>query len=152
MLLAQILKTWGDAGWASHVAFVKVCGNWAAAALTPPQDMYRNRRDTFVELANAHLRGKAQFNVPDAGMFVWFTLPNIADSSALIQEKAREKKVLMVPGAVFMPDDRVSNWCSVSTACLGRLTLAVCAPPSARRPRSRWTRRCVAWAPSWIRA
>ena len=34
-------------------------------------------------------------------MFLWLKLTHIRDSRALIQEKARERKVLLVPGADF---------------------------------------------------
>jgi aspartate/methionine/tyrosine aminotransferase len=36
-----------------------------------------------------------------AGMFLWLKLTHVRDSRALIQEKARERKVLLVPGADF---------------------------------------------------
>ena len=34
-------------------------------------------------------------------MFLWLRLTHVRDSRALIQEKARERKVLLVPGADF---------------------------------------------------
>lgn len=37
----------------------------------------------------------------------WIKLTNIVDSKALIETKARDKKVLMVPGGVFLP----ANYC-----------------------------------------
>jgi kynurenine/2-aminoadipate aminotransferase len=36
-------------------------------------------------------------------MFVWIDLLNVKDSTGLIQNEAREKKVLMVPGGAFLP-------------------------------------------------
>jgi kynurenine/2-aminoadipate aminotransferase len=37
-------------------------------------------------------------------MFSWIRLFGVDDSFALITEKAVEEKVLLVPGAVFMPE------------------------------------------------
>jgi kynurenine/2-aminoadipate aminotransferase len=47
-----------------------------------------------------HLVGKAEWSVPDSGMFVWIRLIGIDDSFQLITTKAREAKVLLVPGQV----------------------------------------------------
>jgi hypothetical protein len=39
-------------------------------------------------------------------MFVWFKLVGIEDSSKLITEKARNQKVLLVPGESFLTTSR----------------------------------------------
>ena len=40
---------------------------------------------------------------PKGGMFVWMKLLNVKDSKELIETKARDKKVLLVPGQAFHP-------------------------------------------------
>ena len=40
-------------------------------------------------------------------MFVWFKLVGIEDSSKLNTEKARNQKVLLVPGESFLPTARL---------------------------------------------
>ncbi len=101
------------------------------------------RRDAFMALAEKHLKGLAQWTTPTAGMFVWFKLLNgITDSQALINKKvprlsaffhflctgrsallctltqALEKKVLLVPGQAFSPNNELSSYvrASFSTA------------------------------------
>jgi kynurenine/2-aminoadipate aminotransferase len=69
---------------------------------------YRERRDTFLALAEKHVRGLAHWSAPSAGMFVWFRLDGIADSQKLITERAIDSKVLMVPGQSFMPNGEAS--------------------------------------------
>ena len=47
----------------------------------------------------------AEYNAPSAGMFVWMKLRDIEDSSSLILKEAVSKKVLLVPGASFFPNN-----------------------------------------------
>ena len=89
-LVLHLLQHWGDAGWDAHVQRI--------------QELYRGRRDTFLALCDAHLTGLAQWDAPSAGMFVWFKLSGIEDSSKLITEKAMDQKVLLVPGESFLTD------------------------------------------------
>ncbi len=65
---------------------------------------YKRQRDAFLESAARHLTGLAEWNVPEAGMFVWIKLLNITDSFELISTHAVKKKVLLVPGTAFMPN------------------------------------------------
>jgi kynurenine/2-aminoadipate aminotransferase len=73
------------------------------------REFYRARRDTFCALASKHLTGLAQWDVPSAGMFVWFSLNGIRDSRILIEEKALDQKVLLVPVQAFSPNDNISS-------------------------------------------
>jgi len=87
------LQAWEkNNGWETHLTYVK--------------NFYRKRRDIFLELAEKYLKGLAEWNTPVAGMFVWFKLLSIDDSFSLIMEKAVSKKVLLVPGQHFMPDNK----------------------------------------------
>jgi len=51
---------------------------------------------------------------PTAGMFLWLKLLNITDSFALINEKARTAKVLLVPGQVFSCNGEKGPYARVS--------------------------------------
>ena len=51
--------------------------------------------------ADRHLTGLAEWNEPQAGMFVWFKLNGISDTQSLIEQKARDANVLLVPGVCF---------------------------------------------------
>jgi len=79
---------------------------------------YKQKRDIFIESAEKYLGGLAEWNTPTAGMFIWLKLLGIDDSETLIKKKAIEKKVLMVPGFEFFPNNDVTSYvrASYSTA------------------------------------
>jgi kynurenine/2-aminoadipate aminotransferase len=89
---AALLTKWGIDGLDKHVQSV--------------QDMYRKQRDMFVECVEKHLKDYVSYSVPTAGMFLWMKLIDVEDSKRLIEEKAREKKVLLVPGQAFHPNNK----------------------------------------------
>ncbi len=87
-------------GWSRHVASVT--------------ELYRRRRDFFLECAERHLgpsheanmgEALAEWSTPTAGMFCWLKLLGIPrnDSLDLVKVKAVDAKVLFVPGVEFMP-------------------------------------------------
>jgi kynurenine/2-aminoadipate aminotransferase len=78
-LSLTIFKHWGIAGFLAHT--VKVA------------EFYKSRRDSFLRICDKHLQGLCDWTVPTAGMFVWFDLKGISDSTELINKKAVEKKV-----------------------------------------------------------
>ncbi|KAJ2555394.1 hypothetical protein EV175_002278 [Coemansia sp. RSA 1933] len=88
-------EDWGHAGWERH--------------LVQTQREYAERRDRFVDIFNSHLKGKVEFTIPTAGMFLWFRI--------LLNEQSKKKQgvmreifesmisnhVLLVPGYMFSP-------------------------------------------------
>eukprot|EP01061_Rhynchopus_euleeides_P001128 TRINITY_DN10803_c0_g1_i1.p1 TRINITY_DN10803_c0_g1~~TRINITY_DN10803_c0_g1_i1.p1 ORF type:complete len:415 (+),score=188.17 TRINITY_DN10803_c0_g1_i1:119-1363(+) len=100
VLASTLLEDWGEEGWAAHVSTVKA--------------FYQERRGRFLHYCDKHLKGLAEWDVPEAGMFVWFTFPGVADTMDLISNKAREQKVLLVPGQSFFANDTPSNACRAS--------------------------------------
>jgi kynurenine/2-aminoadipate aminotransferase len=103
-VLLKLLKKWGDDGLQHHIRTV--------------QEGYRKRRDDFLELADKHLRGLAEWHAPSAGMFVWFKVNGIRSTEQLIKERAVKQKVLLVPGVAFTPNEEPSPYvrASFSTA------------------------------------
>lgn len=91
-MVYEILRKWGPEGWKMHIARI--------------QSFYKQRRDTFCNLADQHLTGLAEWTAPDAGMFVWFKCLGVNDTEVLIKERAIEQKVIMVPGTSFTPKSR----------------------------------------------
>mmetsp|Transcript_28214 Transcript_28214/g.39712 ORF Transcript_28214/g.39712 Transcript_28214/m.39712 type:complete len:102 (+) Transcript_28214:2-307(+) len=86
------------------------------------------RRDHTIKCAEKYMKGKAQWTVPSAGMFVWFQLEGIEDSSALVMHKAKDAKVLLVPGAAFCPVAGTKSNCvraAFSTASYENIDLAI---------------------------
>ncbi len=113
-LLVSVLDSWGRKGWEQHVANV--------------QGVYARRRDWMLGFCERHLQGKATWTAPSAGMFLWLHLTHVRDSRALIQEKARERKVLLVPGADFSSEQGAVSQCvraSFSTASAADMEEAV---------------------------
>jgi len=76
-------------------------------------DFYRRRRDVFVAAAQRHLLGKATWEVPTAGMFLWINLllPSGQDSLEVLTKSAIAAGVIAVPGIAFMPSK--SKTCSI---------------------------------------
>ncbi len=89
---AALLTKWGIQGLDEHVVQV--------------QALYRKQRDMFIECVEKHLKDYVTYSVPTAGMFVWFKLNGIEDSKKFIEEKARDKKVLLVPGQAFEANNK----------------------------------------------
>ena len=56
----------------------------------------------MLEAAERHLTGLAEWECPQAGMFVWFKLHGIEDTQVLIEQKARDANVLLVPGKIIL--------------------------------------------------
>ncbi|KAJ3145662.1 hypothetical protein HK101_002413 [Irineochytrium annulatum] len=104
LLVAQMLSAWGVDGFLSHTRSVA--------------RFYEEKSKVFLESAERHLKGLAEWTAPTAGMFVWFKLVGIRDSSSLITEKAIERKVILVPGFEFFPNPRTTPYvrASFSTA------------------------------------
>ncbi|XP_060690977.1 kynurenine/alpha-aminoadipate aminotransferase, mitochondrial isoform X2 [Hemiscyllium ocellatum] len=91
LMVAQLLKQWGQDGFLKHVDRVV--------------QFYRTQRDAMHKSAERWLKDVADWQVPSAGMFFWMKLNKIPDTQQLISEKAIEKEVLLVPGRVFMTDN-----------------------------------------------
>ncbi|KAJ2690395.1 hypothetical protein IWW39_000794 [Coemansia spiralis] len=88
-------ESWGHEGWERHLVQI--------------QRDYAMRRDRFVELCLKHLKGKVEFTVPSAGMFLWFRVllsEEMQDRDGAMQEVFESmiaNHVLLVPGYMFSP-------------------------------------------------
>ncbi|MFH8555824.1 aminotransferase-like domain-containing protein [Streptomyces celluloflavus] len=108
------------------------------AHLVRVRDAYRERRNALVDGLAAALPEGSRWNRPTGGMFVWATLPQGYDATALLPEVVRHD-VAYVPGAPFFagpPDAAAARLSFVThspaeiTEGLGRLAEAL---RSARR-------------------
>nr|CAB3219594.1 kynurenine/alpha-aminoadipate aminotransferase, mitochondrial-like [Phallusia mammillata] len=101
MMLSKLLDQWGIEGFRNHVEQI--------------QTFYKQQRDICIQYADKWLKGLAEWNEPEGGMFLWMKLIGIEDTTKLIQEKAMEKKVLLLPGSVFnVEEGKASSYCRVS--------------------------------------
>ena len=103
-LVAGLFDRWAESSVgevnSSYEGFVEHCAGIV--------EFYKVRRDAFVKSADTHLAGLVEYSIPDAGMFCWFKFLTVKDSDVFIKEKARDAKVLLVPGQSFDPLNRVS--------------------------------------------
>jgi len=85
---------------------------------------YRQKRDAFERALRTHLDGLAEWDTPEAGMFMWFKLliadkpGEEGDSLDLVRNKAFENGVLALPGTVFLPDGRKTAYVRASFSLL----------------------------------
>jgi len=70
--------------------------------------VYRSRRDAMITSLEEHFPQDATWTHPAGGFYVWVTLPDYFDTSALLAA-AVERRVAYVPGTAFYPDDRGRN-------------------------------------------
>ena len=66
----------------------------------------------FVDNNNEYI----SWNQPSGGMFYWLNIKNVIDTELLIKEKAKNAKVLLLPGKVFYVDNRANNCSFVRAA------------------------------------
>ncbi|XP_078450661.1 kynurenine/alpha-aminoadipate aminotransferase, mitochondrial isoform X2 [Lampetra planeri] len=96
ILVYKLLEQWGIDGFLDHVDSVV--------------EFYRSQKDAMVSSAEKWLTGLAEWDSPQAGMFLWIKLLGVENSRDLIMKKALAKEVLFVPGADFYPGlDAVSS-------------------------------------------
>ncbi|KAJ3274095.1 hypothetical protein HDV01_003588 [Terramyces sp. JEL0728] len=88
-IIYSILNSWGIDGFVQHTRQIT--------------EYYKQRRDIFQKALQKHLAGLATWNLPDAGLFFWIKLNNVKDTFDLINSKAMESKVILLPGVEFLP-------------------------------------------------
>ena len=73
------------------------------------------------------MKGLVNYSIPDAGMFCWLELIGVEDADLFIKEKAKNAKVLLVPGQSFDPLDRISSYAraAYSTASVEDMDVAL---------------------------
>jgi DNA-binding transcriptional MocR family regulator len=70
--------------------------------------VYRSRRDAMITSLEEHFPQDSTWTHPAGGFYVWVTLPDYFDTSALLAA-AVERRVAYVPGTAFYPDGRGRN-------------------------------------------
>ncbi|KAL2270583.1 hypothetical protein VTJ83DRAFT_2767 [Remersonia thermophila] len=96
VLALSLFRNWGYQGFLEHC--------------TKAADFYRRKRDVFAAAAERHLRGRATWEAPSAGMFFWLKLilPPGHDSFDLLSKKGIEQRILAIPGMAFLPNMRAA--------------------------------------------
>jgi kynurenine/2-aminoadipate aminotransferase len=101
MLAAKLLNHWGVEGFQNHVNRV----------VSP---FYQQRKESMLKYAKKHLAGLATWDDPESGMFLWIKLNNVNDSRELIEKRARDAKVVLIPGDHFSPTKHKSSYVRAS--------------------------------------
>jgi DNA-binding transcriptional MocR family regulator len=70
---------------------------------------YRQRRDGLLGTLEAKMPSDVSWSRPDGGMFVWVTLPEGSDATALLARSVKEARVAFVPGNAFFADGSGRN-------------------------------------------
>jgi 2-aminoadipate transaminase len=70
--------------------------------------VYRERRDVMLAALAREFPTGVTWTHPEGGMFLWLTLPEGIDTTAVLQE-AVEHKVVFVPGQAFYPNGGGAN-------------------------------------------
>jgi 2-aminoadipate transaminase len=70
--------------------------------------VYRERRDVMLAALERYFPEGVQWTRPQGGLFLWVTLPEGMDASAILP-RAIENKVAYVPGSPFFPIEDGSN-------------------------------------------
>ena len=99
-----LLAQWGPEGLDKHVRSV--------------QALYQKRRDIVARALDKHLRGLAEWAVPDSGMFFWVRVlggdsKNPVNTRTMLPELI-DMKVLVVPGDIFMAEPGTSPFFRIS--------------------------------------
>ena len=64
------------------------------------RNLYRDQRDAMLAALSRHMPDSVHWITPQGGMFIWLTLPDGMDATALLPQ-ALARKVAYVPGAAF---------------------------------------------------
>ena len=70
---------------------------------------YARRRDVMEALLKKHVSEHCAWEQPQGGMFAWLQVRGVEDTGELIMKRARDAKVLLLPGKVFFVDDRADK-------------------------------------------
>ncbi|KAK4185852.1 pyridoxal phosphate-dependent transferase [Podospora australis] len=107
VIALSLFRKWGHGGFLQHAARTA--------------EFYKHRRDLLLAAAERHLRGKAKWEAPQAGMFLWMELllpEQEKDSFEVLRKYASQAGVLAVPGTAFLPRGGKSGFVRLSYSLL----------------------------------
>lgn len=77
------------------------------------KEIYRNRRDLMLDALQKHFPAGAAWTAPEGGFFIWVTLPDGVDTTAMAPQ-ARERGVEYLPGKSCFVDGSGTNMLRLS--------------------------------------
>lgn len=91
-----------------RIVFEAVQGGFLDRHIPEIRKLYGDQCDLMLSALQRHFPAEAKWNRPAGGMFIWVTLPEGIDASALLA-RAIEQNVAFVPGAPFFAVDPQPN-------------------------------------------
>ena len=76
--------------------------------------IYRKNRDAVLAAARKYLPSDIRYNVPPAGMFIWFEMPTCFDAERMVETEGMELGILLVPGIGFSTTGGLKNYMRAS--------------------------------------
>lgn len=70
---------------------------------------YRVKRDAMLGALDQHMPKGVKWSEPEGGLFIWVTLPDGLDATALLQQAVETARVAYVPGHAFFADGSGRN-------------------------------------------
>jgi 2-aminoadipate transaminase len=87
------------------------------------REVYGERRNAMLAALERHFPEEARWTRPQGGLFLWITLPEGFDSTALLKEALEREKVAFVPGASFFPRGGGERTCRLNFSYAGPDTI-----------------------------
>lgn len=72
-------------------------------------DHYRVKRDAMLTALTTHMPEGVGWSKPEGGLFIWVTLPDHMDTTALLEDAIKQARVAFVPGHAFFADGSGRN-------------------------------------------
>lgn len=91
-----------------YVAYEVAKGGFLDEHVKFIRQVYKERRDTMLEMMDELFPPEVHWTHPHGGMFLWGMLPEGTDSAEVLK-RAIEKKVAFVPGSAFHPNGGGAN-------------------------------------------
>ena len=76
--------------------------------------IYRRNRDAVLAAARKYLPPDVRYNIPLAGMFVWFEMPVGFDAERMVDLDGRELGIILIPGSAFSATGGLKNYMRAS--------------------------------------
>ena len=90
VICSRLLTEWGDKGFDGWlINLIRTNKKQFSDHIVSVRKFYESQRNKMIKAAENHLDGLAEWYSPRAGLFLWIKLNGIEDTSALIEEKAR---------------------------------------------------------------
>ncbi|XP_037786718.1 kynurenine/alpha-aminoadipate aminotransferase, mitochondrial-like isoform X2 [Penaeus monodon] len=90
VIVSELLRKWGEDGFLKHSHNITL--------------FYKQQRDAIVASAEKHLKGLCEWAVPAGGLFLWIKVTCLKDTTGMLLERAKKRKLVLVPGNAFMTD------------------------------------------------